>query len=409
MKKISRKYILSILLAAILLLPACNPQPDADTPSGATVTNDGAVVDDNKAVADTPPAAAPDPAMADITATELVSGMKLGWNLGNTLDALNAGASRESPPSAWETNWGNPETTPELIETVLASGINVIRIPVTWEAHMDPANNYQVEESWLNRVQEIVDYAYDAGAYVILNTHHETWNYPYGANGDQTAEIIEKLWTQIAKRFENYGERLIFEGMNEPRKVGTNVEWNGGDWEGWLLVNHYNEVFVQTIRKSGGNNPYRILMITPYAASVWGQAMQSLEIPDDDKIIVSIHAYEPYAFALQIPGRGNWNNDTANIDLIMGRLDEIFISKGIPVIIGEFGAMYKNAEGNEADRGDWAAYYTGKARAIGIPCVWWDNGAVSGSGELFGIIDRRSYEWQFPLVLEGLKKGAGIQ
>jgi endoglucanase len=414
MKNSPWKHILLALLlmvALFALLVACG-QGTTETDNSSSGTAE-VVTSEENTPAETPVASTsdsePDGAIINLTAAEVVAQMKLGWNLGNTLDALNAGAVRTSPPSTWETNWGNPVTTPELIEAVLDAGFNVIRIPVTWDGHMDVANDYQVEESWMDRVQEIVDYAYEAVAYVILNTHHESWNEPYGSNGDQTAYIIERLWTQIAERFASYGERLIFEGMNEPRKIGTSVEWNGGDWEGWLIVNYYNEVFVKTIRNSGGNNPYRILMITPYAASVWGEAMSALEVPDDDKLIVSIHSYEPYEFALNIRGRGTWDNDTANINLIMGRINETFIKKGIPVIIGEFGAMHKNATNNEAERGAWAEYYVSKARSLGIPCVWWDNGAVSGGGELFGIIDRESYEWQFPLVLEGLRKGAGVE
>lgn len=342
--------------------------------------------------------------METLTAMDVVSEMKIGWNLGNTMDSLNSNLVKKMPPENWETAWGNPVTSKELIDAVMAKGFNVIRIPVSWNDHILVAENWKIEESWLDRVQEIVDYAYDNGAYVILNTHHESWYETYYDKEERSAEILTAVWSQIAERFQDYNEHLIFEGLNEPRKIGTDVEWNGGDQEGWDVVNDLNRVFVKTIRESGGNNPYRILMIPAYGANGW-EGIKHLEIPDDNKIIVSVHAYEPYDFALNVQGRGTWDQDTTNIDTIINSLDTLFISKGIPVVIGEFGAMYKNVEGNEEERAAWAEYYVSKAAEKGIPCVWWDNGAFEGNGELFGLIDRKTCEWKYPLVVEGLMKG----
>lgn len=342
--------------------------------------------------------------METLTAMDVVSEMKIGWNLGNTMDSLNSNLVKKMPPENWETAWGNPVTSKELIDAVMAKGFNVIRIPVSWNDHILVAENWKIEESWLDRVQEIVDYAYDNGAYVILNTHHESWYETYYDKEERSAEILTAVWSQIAERFQDYNEHLIFEGLNEPRKIGTDVEWNGGDQEGWDVVNDLNRVFVKTIRESGGNNPYRILMIPAYGANGW-EGIKHLEIPDDNKIIVSVHAYEPYDFALNVQGRGTWDQDTTNIDTIINSLDTLFISKGIPVVIGEIGAMYKNVEGNEEERAAWAEYYVSKAAEKGIPCVWWDNGAFEGNGELFGLIDRKTCEWKYPLVVEGLMKG----
>lgn len=343
--------------------------------------------------------------MERITASEVAGNMRIGWNLGNTMDSLNSSAVKTMSPGTWETAWGNPVTTKELIDTVIGEGFNVIRIPVSWNDHILVSDNWKIEESWLDRVQEIVDYAYDSGAYVILNTHHESWYETYYDKEERSAEILAAVWSQIADRFRDYDEHLIFEGLNEPRKIGTGVEWTGGDQEGWDVVNHLNRVFIQTVRESGGNNPYRILMIPGYGANCW-EGMKHVEVPDDPKIIVSVHAYEPYDFALNLQGRGTWNQDTSNIDMIMNSLDTLFISKGIPVVIGEFGAMYKNVEGNEQERAEWARYYVSAAAKIGVPCIWWDNGAFEGSGELFGLIDRKTYEWKYPSIVEGLMQGS---
>lgn len=343
--------------------------------------------------------------MKELTANDIVSQMKIGWNLGNTMDSYNASFSSNMDPKAWETAWHNPETTEDLIKAVMAGGFNVIRIPVTWKEHIMMNENYKINEAWMDRVQEIVDYAYNNEAYVILNIHHENWHEPYYNNQEKGGEMLVAVWKQIAERFKDYDEHLIFEGMNEPRKIGTAVEWTGGDQEGWDVVNYYNGLFVETIRNAGGNNPYRILMIPGYGANSW-EGIKHIDIPqNDNKIIISVHAYEPYDFALNTTGRGNWNEDKNAMDTIMKSLKERFISKGIPVVIGEFGAMNKPAEGNEEDRGAWAEYYVKAAKELGIPCVWWDNGAFEGNGELFGLIDRKTLEWKYTKVVEGLMRG----
>lgn len=343
--------------------------------------------------------------MRQLTAKEVVAEMRIGWNLGNTLDSLNSTAFKTAKPSTWETAWGNPVTSEALIDTIIAQGFNVIRIPVSWVDHILPGGEYKIEEKWMDRVQEIVDYAYSRGVYVILNTHHEGWYDPYYENEEDAARILRGVWTAIAERFQGYDEHLIFEGMNEPRKRNTPLEWNGGDKEGWEVVNNLNKVFIETVRSTGGANEYRMLMIPGYAANCT-VGIKHLEIPEgDNKLIVSVHAYEPYNFALNINGTGLWNEDTYAIDSLAKNLESLFISKGIPVIIGEMGAMHKPVEGNEASRGEWAEYYIAKMAEIGVPCVWWDNGAFEGDGELFGLIDRESLQWKYPLVVEGLFKG----
>jgi endoglucanase len=342
------------------------------------------------------------PAMESMSAADVVSQMRIGWNIGNTMDASASGALPLDPPYKCETAWGNPQVTQELIDAVLDSGFNVIRIPVSWSSHVGAAPDYEITESWMNRVQEIVDYAYNKGAYVILNLHHETWNDPYYDSEEAICDRMQKIWTQIADRFEDYDEHLIFEGQNEPRKQGTSVEWTGGDQEGWDVVNASNAAFVEAVRSAGGSNPYRMLMIPGYAASSSTTALEHIEIPEgDNRIIVSVHAYTPYNFALNVNGTSAWNNDTKDIDQLMSNLKSLFIDKGIPVIIGEFGAMNKE---NEAERAEWATYYLTKAKEIGVPCIWWDNGAFSGSGELFGLFDRTTGEVAYPDLLEAMMK-----
>lgn len=333
--------------------------------------------------------------MADVSPADMVADMRIGWNLGNTLDATG-GSGLSS-----ETSWGNPKTTKEMIDAIVDAGFNVIRIPITWDKHFGKGPEYKIDEAWLNRVQEVVDYAVQRDIYVIINCHHEEWHFPSEKNKEQASEILRALWTQIAERFRDYDEKLIFEGLNEPRKKGTNVEWNGGDFEGKQVVNHFAKVFVETVRATGGNNTIRNLMVTGYGASNNKDTLKALRWPKDSHIIVSVHAYTPYEFSLNITGTSEWDieKDTRDIDYLMQTIDEVFLQKGTPVIIGEFGALNKE---NEAERVEWVTYYLTKAKEIGVPCVWWDNGSFQGSGENFGLINRRELTFPYPDLLKAI-------
>lgn len=342
----------------------------------------------------------------DIPSTELVKEMSIGWNLGNTLDATGSGLEAE-------TYWQSATTTKEMMDLLKASGFNVLRVPTTWEGHMD--SEWNIDEEWMDRVQEIVDYGIDNDLFVILNIHHEEWHFPSYENLDSKKAQLKKVWEQIAERFKNYDEHLIFEGMNEPRKKGTNVEWTGGDAEGQDVVNQLNAVFVETVRNSGGNNELRHLMIPTYAASSASNAMKAFKMPDenDDKLIVSVHGYAPYNFALNTKGTAEWSvdntNDTNAIDQIFRDIENYFLYEGYAVIIGEFGSVNKLVNttltgDNTEDRIEHAKYYMKKAKEYGIPCVWWDNHAFAGNGENFGLMERGATPpcWKFPEIVTAL-------
>ena len=383
------KSIIAAALAGLCFIAAtgCNN----DVVDGSGMVNDSSYTEEEQPEA-------PDEFNTEITALELTSDIKVGWNLGNTLDATGgSGVSQE-------TSWGNPKTTPELMQAVKDAGFNAVRIPTTWEKQMD--ENSVISEEWFTRVQEVVDYAYDLDMYVILNMHHEEWYIPYAENEEEISAKLKTCWTQIAERFKGYDERLIFEGMNEPRWKNTEFEWNGGNDEGREVVNHLNQVFVDAVRATGGNNQYRFLMVCPYAANSGESALSALKLPEDDRLIVSVHAYIPYGFALAENGTSKWLASkvgcTQDIDTLAEVLDRLFISKGQAVIIGECGAMNRE---NEEYRAEWAEYYFGKFREIGIPCFWWDNGAFY-SGETFGLFDRRTNEVKYPVLLEAMMRGA---
>lgn len=334
----------------------------------------------------------------DISSMELVKEINIGWSLGNTLDATGSGALLST-----EMSWGNPNTKEETFIKLKESGFDIVRIPVSWGDHLGPEPDYIIHPMWLDRINEVVDYAIDNDLYVILNLHHEEWHYPSYDNLEKANTILTSVWTQLAQRFKDYDEHLIFEGMNEPRLKGTPLEWNGGNAEARDVINQLNKSFIDTIRNEDGNNPYRHLMIPTYAASSDPKTWKDFEIPDDDKVIVSIHAYTPYNFALNINGTSQWSkdnpSDTVDIDNLINNLYNSFISKGYPVIIGEFGAMNKD---NLEARTMWVNYYIKKAAEKDIPCIWWDNGAITGEGELFGLLDRRKGVWQFPEIIDAM-------
>ena len=356
----------------------------------------------------------------DTEAFSFVRDMKVGWNLGNTFDSF-----RETPFANEldsETQWVGIATTQEMIDDLQEAGFNAIRVPVTWHPHVD--ENYQISEVWLNRVQEVVDYAYNNGMYVILNIHHdnsEEFMYPSTEYLEQSIQYISAIWQQLAERFADYDQHLIFESMNEPRQVGTAWEWwlngNADCKDAIDCINKINQAFVDTVRATGGNNLNRYLMVPGYDASSDGALNAGFVLPTDaegveNKLIVSVHAYTPYNFALQADGESGsssaFDSDTkrftSDIDTFMDKLYNKFIKEGVPVVIGEFGSRDKNR--NTQSRIDHATYYIAAARARGMSCLWWDNNAFTGKGENFGLYYRRGGYFIYPDIVTALMKYA---
>ncbi len=329
------------------------------------------------------------------SAQQIVNEIKVGWNLGNTLECYDY--------SSWtndaETAWGNPVTTKGMINSVKTSGFNAIRIPVTWHDHMSGNN---IDSAWLDRVQEVVDYAYNEELYIIINMHHDdyTWFNPNEANYAANSAKLCSIWSQISERFKNYDDRLLFEGMNEPRTVGSSAEWTGGTAPERSVINKYEQDFVNTVRASGGNNAERTLIVTSYAASAVDEAINDVIVPDDKNIIVSIHYYAPWNFA---DGQTTsfTDNDKTELSNKFSQLKRLFADNGTPVIIGEFGCV--NAA-SESVRSDYFNYYISEAKKYGIKCFVWDNGTLSGESS-FGIFDRDMFKWN-DSILNGIISGS---
>ena len=334
------------------------------------------------------------------TATELVSFISTGWNLGNTLDATGGGNSLYS-----ETSWGNPKTTKAMIDAVKKQGFNTVRVPVSWGNHTT-GNNFTIDSQWLARVKEVVDYCIDNDMYVILNIHHDTstqYYYPSSKYKTQSVKFVKSIWTQVAKYFKDYDQHLVFETLNEPRLVGTGDEWwfnvnypNDNVRDSISVINTLNQTAVDTIRAAGGKNTDRCIMVPGYGASIDGCTTSTFKLPNDstpNRLIVSVHAYTPYNFALNANGTAEFkDNLKSEVDYLYSTIKSHFIDKGIPAIIGETSASNKN---NASERLKWAQYYMGKSAEYGVPCMLWDNNVFNGSdkGECHGHLNRSTLKW----------------
>lgn len=341
-----------------------------------------------------------DAAETVMTAFEITENMQLGWNLGNSLDSYMSGTDKkplETYGLEAETCWGNPKTTPELIAAVKAKGFNTIRVPVTWFQHVDKNNNYKIDEAWLARVKEVVDYCYNNDMYVILNLHHEE---PYqnrstlGVDYEEISGYVTSLWGQLAETFKDYDQHLIFETMNEPRAKDTDHEWWGPTNEEVDTINKINADALEVIRSV--DSPYnktRLVMMPGYCASSDTSMMSKVVFPEDDFVAASVHAYSPYSFAMDATVTDHSTFTEANkaeLETILEGVRKTFTEKDIPVVIGEFSA---SDFGNTEARVNWADAYISTAKAYGFPCVIWDNNAKNNGGESHRYLNRADNTW----------------
>lgn len=325
---------------------------------------------------------------------EIVSAIKVGWNLGNTLECYDY---KEWTNNA-ETAWGNLKTTEAMIKSVKNAGFNAIRVPVTWGEHMD---GNTIDSAWMDRVQEVVDYAYNNDMFVILNMHHDdyVWFTPSESEYSADSEKLCSIWKQISERFKDYGDRLLFEGMNEPRTVGSSAEWTGGTSAERTVINKYEQDFVDTVRASGGNNTHRTLIVTSYAASADDSAINDVVIPKDDNVILSLHYYAPWKFSNGDSTQFT-DSDKSELNSKFAQIKQKFIDKGTPVIIGEFGCV---AAADDNTRSAYYDYYISQANSYGIKCFIWDNGVASGEAS-YGIFSRGKLTWN-ETILKGIMNG----
>lgn len=320
----------------------------------------------------------------------------------------------KSKSSYYETLWYNPITTNEMISFIKQSGFGAIRIPITYRNHIDSSTN-TIDSDWLDRIEEVIQYALRNDLYCIINLHHDV-----GSNGWLRADLknyelnskkFASLWNQIATRFQKYNEHLIFEGFNEI--LNETNEWDNPTKEDLSVVNKLNQLFVDTVRLTGGNNTSRCLIVSTYGATWNKKVLSAFELPTDsiaNRLIVSVHAYEPKQFCLQESLLSNKkgssifreNEDNLLIEQLFISLEQTFVSNHIPVIIGEFASFHKN---NCADRAKHAKSYISYGKQYHITCFWWDSGGqcnIINSIENSCLLDRYNLTWNFPEIVNAL-------
>ncbi|WP_242841092.1 glycoside hydrolase family 5 protein [Clostridium akagii] len=363
-----------------------------------------------------------------LNATQIVSAMGAGWNLGNQLEANSNGT-----PS--ETAWGNPTITKALIQKVKAAGFKTIRIPVSYLSKIGSAPNYTIDAKWLARIKEVVDYAYSQGLNVVINIHGDGYTSITGAwllcnSSDQTTikAKYQKVWQQIANTFVNYNEHLIFESMNEEFD-GTYGTPNANYYSN---INAYNQIFVDTVRQTGGNNSARWLLVPgwntniDYTAGNYGFVLptdtyRSTTVPSSEKrIMVSAHYYSPWDFCGEESGAiTQWGTSATDItkkstwgqeDYLNSQFKEMydkFVTQGYPVVIGEYGSVDKTSadSNNNTYRAAFAKSVCIAAKKYSSVPIYWDNGVNGQYG--FGLFNRSTYAVTQQGIIDAIMSGTG--
>jgi endoglucanase len=344
-------------------------------------------------------------------AVQLASQMRLGINIGNTLEAIGG-----------ETAWGNPLITKALIDSYKLAGFNTIRIPCSWNQYANQ-QTAQIQAQWLDRVKQVVQYCIDDGMYVILNIHWDGGWLDDNINTRSQAAVNAKqkaFWEQIATKMRDFDEHLLFAGSNEPpAKDATQMS----------VLLSYHQTFINAVRSTGGRNSYRVLVVQGPSTDIQLTYDLMNTMPTDqitNRLIAEIHNYTPYQFTLMDsdaswgkmfyywgashhstiePDRNATWGEEADVQRYFGMMKTKFVDKGIPVIMGEYGAYRRDGSNNvpadlvtHNDAVDyWAFYNTQQAKANGILAFWWDTG---------GVIDRRTYAVKDQRTIDALKLGA---
>lgn len=325
--------------------------------------------------------------------------MRVGVNLWNTLDATGDWFDPDDIV-ACETCWGQPLARQEWFDAVAAAGFKAVRVPVTWRIHLDADDN--VKEPWMNRVEEVVGYALNAGLYCILNVHHDTgdggWIYADMNAMESIGPRFCKLWKQIAERFNKYGEKLLFEGYNE--MLGENNSWVEPTTTGYEAINVFAQKFIDTVRDTGGNNLHRNLIVNTYGAGGSATRLAGMVLPQDripGHLMLQVHNYTPADFS-NLSGKLDDLPDeemplwTREYEKMLGSELDLLIdfsnTHGVPIVIGECGAYERIAE---EERAKFASFITNYARGkANISVFFW--------GQL---IDRTTFEELYPLFIDG--------
>jgi endoglucanase len=369
--------------------------------------------------------------LTQLNGNQLTSAMGAGWNLGNQLEANSNGIPNE-------TAWGNPTVSQSLINAVKAAGFKTIRIPVSYLGYIGAGPSYTINSTWLNRVQQVVNYAYSQGLYVIINIHGDGYNSIPGSwllcNSSNQSAIQAKykaVWQQIATKFATYNEHLIFESMNE--------EFDGVTYGApvnqtyYSNINTYNQIFVNTVRQTGGNNASRWLLVPGWNTTidltnsangfvVPSDNYRSTSIPSGEKrILISVHYYSPWDFcgdtgssitqwgatSTNSARKSTWGQEDY-LDSEFKAMYNNFASKGYPFIVGEYGSITKSAldSSNANYRAAFANAVCVAAKRYGGVPVYWDEGSTGSNG--FGLFNRSTYAVVQQGIVNAIMRGVSL-
>ena len=353
---------------------------------------------------------APDETGMSNNAVELAAKFTLGWNIGNTLEAIGS-----------ENAWGNPNISKEYVEAVKSKGFNAIRLPCAWDQYSDQATA-EIEQAWMDRVKEVVQYCVDNDMYVLLNIH---WDGGWLENNctPEKKDLVNArqraFWQQIATEMRDFDEHLMFASANEPH-VENAVQME--------VLNSYHQTFVNTVRATGGRNSYRVLVVQGPSTDVEKTNDLMNSLPTDeiaDRMMAEIHYYTPYQFCLMNedadwgkmfyywgaghhsdiePDRNATFGEEDDVNNLFGLMKTKFVDNGIPVILGEYGAYRRgNSDNVPADLethndavDHWITYVTKQAIASGCKPFFWDTG---------GALDRANYTVKDQRTIDALVAG----
>lgn len=346
------------------------------------------------------------PGFRDLTSLQLSKLMGAGWNLGNSLEAIGG-----------ETAWGNPATSQALLNAVKAAGFKTVRIPVSWKQYADA--NDTISAAWMTRVTQVVDAARQAGLYTLINIHWDGgWMQPTYAQQAAVNARITRFWTQIANHFKGYDDMLLFAGTNE---VMVTNDYGTPTVEYYTVQNSFNQTFVNAVRATGGGNLARHLVVQGFNTNI-DHTVNFATVPSDSiarRLMMEVHFYDPYNFTLnENSSIWQWGAGATNaahtetwageayVDAQFQKMKSRFVDQGIPVVLGEFGAIRRTEyAGAEAYRAAWDHYVARSAWTHGAVPIYWDAGAAT-SNHSMGLFDRSTGAKIYPDLISRIVNAA---
>ncbi|MFJ2442620.1 cellulase family glycosylhydrolase [Streptomyces sp. NPDC087658] len=325
-------------------------------------------------------------------AMDAVAAMQPGWNLGNTLDAI-----------PHETSWGNPLTTKAMFDTVRAQGFRSVRIPVTWSNYQSAEAPYTIDPAYMSRIGQVVDWALADDLYVVLNLHHDSWQWinKMATDHDQVLARYNATWNQIATAFRNAPRKLLFESVNEP------VFDNASNARKAQLLNELNTSFHSIVRQKGGENATRLLVLPTQVCTpdqgLMDELAATINSLHDPNLVATVHYYSFWPFSVNIAGYTRFDA-TVQKDMsdAFTRMRDTFVAKGIPVYLGEYGLLSDPDYTRPTDivqRGEALKYFEAfghEARVNGVTTALWDAGSF---------LNRNTLQWRYPGLSAQIKSG----